>query len=244
MRNLLVTIRYDGSMYHGWPVQQNAVTVQSTVQDALERILGRRENIVGCSRTDAGVHANMFCFNMRTESPVSEEKLLSALNALLPREIAAYACREVDYDFHARYSCKSKEYQYILLNSKFRNPFYEKKAYYYKYNVDAALLDAEAKALLGTHDFTSFCAAGSSTESKVRTMKRADVCRDGDIVKFIFEADGFLYNMVRITVGTLLDLNSGKLARGSISEILEKKDRAAAGVTAPGCGLYLNQVNY
>ena len=123
MRNLLLTIQFDGSAYHGWQVQQNAVTVQETLQDALQQICRNRDNIVGCSRTDAGVHANMYCCNMRTESPIECSKLVNALNALLPRDIAALSCEEVDFDFHARYDCKSKEYIYKIWNSPNKNPF-------------------------------------------------------------------------------------------------------------------------
>ncbi|MBR6334824.1 MAG: tRNA pseudouridine(38-40) synthase TruA, partial [Clostridia bacterium] len=109
MRNILMTLRFDGTAYHGWQVQKNAVTVQETLQDAAERILGKRENITGCSRTDTGVHANMYCCNMRTEHPMDCEKLATALNAVLPRDIAVLQCKEVPFEFHARYDCKSKE---------------------------------------------------------------------------------------------------------------------------------------
>ena len=123
MRNLLLTISFDGTAYHGWQVQENAVTVQQTLQDAMEHICSKRDNVVGCSRTDAGVHANMYCCNIRTESAIECKKLVGALNAVLPRDIAALDCKEVDYDFHARYDCKSKEYIYKIWNSPNKNPF-------------------------------------------------------------------------------------------------------------------------
>lgn len=244
MRNILITLMFDGADYHGWQVQDNAVTVQQTLQDTIEKILGKRENIIGCSRTDSGVHANMFCCNMRTESDIPSEKLKKALNALLPPSIAVKNCGEVPYSFHARYDCTSKEYKYIILNSDYRNPFLFKRALYYPYHIDAELLNGEAQSFVGMYDFSAFCAAGSNVESKVRTVKKASVIRNNEIVEFTFEADGFLYNMVRIMVGTLLDINRGKIEQGSIPQIIESKDRNLAGATAAPDGLYLNRVNY
>ena len=156
MRNLLLTISFDGSAYHGWQVQENAVTVQQTLQDALEHICQRRDNIVGCSRTDAGVHANMYCCNIRTESSIDCKKLVGALNAVLPRDIAAMDCCEVDFDFHARYDCKSKEYIYKIWNSQSKNPFLYNYSLHYRYPIDEKFLDRQAKAFIGTHRFNAF----------------------------------------------------------------------------------------
>ena len=244
MRNLLLTISFDGSAYHGWQVQDDAVTVQQTLQDALEHICGNRDNIVGCSRTDAGVHANMYCCNLRTESAIDCKKLVGALNAVLPRDIAAMDCCEVDYEFHARYDCKSKEYIYKIWNSPNKNPFLYNYSLHYKYPLDEKFLDAQAKAFIGTHHFDSFCAAGSSVADTERTVKNASVERDGDMVIFRVEADGFLYNMVRIMTGTLIDISRGKIPADSIGGIIDAKNRFAAGHTAPAHGLYLNKIFY
>ncbi len=244
MRNLLLTLMFDGTAYHGWQVQKNALTVQQTLQDAIERILGVRENVVGCSRTDSGVHANMFCCNMRTESNIEPEKLKTALNAVLPEDIAVISCGEVPYTFHARYDCVSKEYKYLILNSKQRNPFYVNRALFYPYSIDADMLNAQAQDFSGMHDFTAFCSADSSADCKTRNIMSAGVKRNGDFVEFTVEANGFLYNMVRIMVGTLLDINSGKIEKNSIPAIIDGKDRKQAGKTAPAYGLYLNTVNY
>ncbi len=244
MRNLFLKIQFDGTAYHGWQVQQNALTVQETLQDALEQICSKRDNIVGCSRTDAGVHANMYCCNIRTESPIACEKLVNALNALLPRDIAALECKEVDWDFHARYDCKSKEYIYKIWNSPNKHPFLYGYSLHYKYRLDEAMLDRQAKDFIGTHDFTSFCAAGSSVEDTVRTVMNASVERDGDMLTFRVEADGFLYNMVRIMTGTLLDIAKGKIPQNSIPQIIDSRNRFAAGQTAPAHGLYLNNIHY
>ena len=243
-RNLLLTISFDGTAYHGWQVQENAVTVQQTLQDALEHICSKRDNVVGCSRTDSGVHANMYCCNIRTESVIDCKKLVGALNAVLPRDIAAIDCREVDYDFHARYDCKSKEYIYKIWNSPNKNPFFYNYSLHYKYPLDEKFLSEQAKAYIGTHKFDSFCAAGSSVCDTERTVMNAAVERDGDMVIFRVEANGFLYNMVRIMTGTLIDISRGKIPADSIKEIISARNRFAAGHTAPAHGLYLNKIYY
>lgn len=244
MRNLLVTMRYDGSQYHGWQVQDNAVTVQQTFQDALERLFGQRLPVVGCSRTDSGVHALMYCCNFRTDSAIPCEKIPYALNAHLPDDIGVYACREVPEDFHARYSCKGKRYIYKIHNSPFRNPFAMGYSCSYRTKLDAAFLNAQAKDYIGTHDFAAFAAAGGSVEDTVRTVQASAVYRDGDTVCFEVQADGFLYNMVRIMAGTLLGISEGKIPEGSIPAIIDSLDRSRAGVTAPPQGLFLKEVYY
>ena len=244
MRNLLLTISFDGTAYHGWQVQENAVTVQQTLQDAMEHICSKRDNVVGCSRTDAGVHANMYCCNIRTESVIECNKLVGALNAVLPRDIAALDCREVDYDFHARYDCKSKEYIYKIWNSPNKTPFLYNYSLHYKYPLDEEFLSRQAKAFIGTHNFDAFCAAGSSVEDTERTVLNACVEREGDMVIFRVEADGFLYNMVRIMTGTLIDISRKKIPADSIEQIILSKNRSAAGYTAPAHGLYLNKIHY
>lgn len=244
MRNLLLTICFDGTAYHGWQVQENALTVQQTLQDAFESICHSRDNVVGCSRTDAGVHANEYCCNIRTESTIECKKLVCALNAVLPRDVAVKDCREVDYDFHARYDCKSKEYIYKIWNSESKNPFLYKYSLQWKYSLDDKFLDAQAKQFIGTYDFSAFCAAGSSVEDTVRNVMNASVTREGDLVTFRVEADGFLYNMVRIMVGTLLDISAGKIQPDTIRDIILSGDRARAGHTARPEGLYLNKIVY
>lgn len=244
MHNLLFTISFDGTAYHGWQVQENAVTVQQTVQDALEQICGSRDNVVGCSRTDSGVHANEYCFNMRTECEIEPIRLVGALNALLPDDIAVMNCKEVPYEFHARYDCKNKEYIYKIWNSKNKNPFLYNYSLHYKPQLDEEFLDEQAKHFVGTADFKAFCASGSSVQDTIRTVSNAEVFREGEMVIFRVEANGFLYNMVRIMVGTLLDISSGKIPPNSINEIILWGDRDKAGITAKPQGLYLNKVTY
>ncbi len=244
MRRLLLTLRFCGGAYHGWQVQKNAVTVQQRVQDAVEAVFGVREDLTGCSRTDAGVHANMYCCCFCTASAMPCEKIICALNAFLPKDIAAYDCREVAEDFHARYSCVSKEYIYKIWNAKHRNPFSEGRYLWWKYPLNEKMLNDEAKAFIGTFDYKGFSSAGSSVEDTVRTVKSFSAERNGDEVIFRVEADGFLYNMVRIMAGTLLDISSGKIPAGELRDIILSCDRSRAGVTAPAHGLYLNRVNY
>ena len=244
MQRLLLTLRYDGSRYHGWQVQKNGITVQETLQDAVERLTGIRSGLTGCSRTDAGVHAEMFCCAFDTASPLRGEKMVKALNAHLPRDIAVYGCREVEADFHPRYAALGKRYVYRIWNAPERNPFWEGRALHCRRPLDAAFLNEQAAAYVGTHDFASHQAAGSTVEETIRTVRRAEVERRGEMVLFTVEADGFLYNMVRIRVGTLLGLQAGSLEAGSIPAILESGSRERAGATAPACGLYLDHVFY
>lgn len=244
MPRLLLTLRYHGAAYHGWQVQHNAVTVQQVLQDAVEHITGVRSGITGCSRTDAGVHARMFCCTLDTQSPLRGEKLCAALNAVLPRDVAVYDVREVDDAFHPRYDARGKRYEYLIYNGRQRNPFFEGLAVHINRPLDETALDAAAKDFIGTHDFAAFCASGSSVESTVRTVSHAAVRREGELVIFSVEADGFLYNMVRIMAGTLLDIAAGKLVPDAIPSILQSCDRSKAGMTAPACGLYLHAVRY
>ncbi len=237
-------MRYDGSAYHGWQVQQNAVTVQQVFQDAVEKLTGVRENVTGCSRTDSGVHALMYCCNFRTDSGISAEKMPFALNAHLPDDIAVYGCSEVSEDFHARYSCTSKRYVYKIWNTPYRNPFCNGRYLVYPKHLDEKELDKAAKAFIGTHDFCGFASAGGSVEDTVRTVTDCSLKRYGDEVHFEVEANGFLYNMVRIMVGTVLSAAEGKIDVNAIPDIIESKDRERAGFTAPAHGLYLKEVNY
>ena len=244
MRNLLIYLRFDGTNYHGWQVQENAVTVQQTLQDGIERVFGARLPVTGCSRTDAGVHAHMYACNFRTESVLPCEKVPPALNANLPDDVGVYACREVPQDFHARYSSTGKRYLYCIRNSALRDPFEIGRSAVVRFPLDAQRMHEAAQDFVGTHDFAAFAAAGGSVEDTVRTVTRAAVYRDGETVCFEVQADGFLYHMVRIMTGTLLGIAAGKLPADGIPDILRSLDRSRAGITAPPQGLYLEEVYY
>ena len=245
MRNLLFKIAFDGSSFHGWQQQANAVSVQGELKNAWERLTGEKPNIIGCSRTDAGVHAKEYYFNVRTQSGIPAESFPAALvSAKLPGEISVYSCEEVDYGFNARFDCVKKEYEYIIENSPVPSPFLYKRALNYKYKIDADLMNKAAQHFVGTYDFSAFCAADAQVNSKVRTIYGARVFRDGDLVKFRVCGNGFLYNMVRIMAGTLLYVNNGKINADDIPVIIEQGDRTKAGITAAPDGLYLNKVYY
>ena len=240
-----LTISFDGTSYHGWQIQSNAVSVQEVFQRALAGVTGEPVDIKGCSRTDTGVHARMFCISVKTGHSIPCERLVAALNRFLPKDIAVLSCREVAEGFHARYSCVGKEYVYEIWNAAVRNPFLDGRAYHYWYPLDVEQLHQSAQDYLGSHDFTSFCTLDSrERENMVRTVRAFSVRREGDLVRMTVEADGFLYNMVRIMVGTLLRIAQGKFAPDCIPGIIRAKDRAQAGPTAPACGLYLNRVFY
>lgn len=249
MKNLLLTISYMGTNYHGFQVQQNAVTVSQVLQSAIEKILNHKIELKGCSRTDTGVHANKYCLSFKTDKNILCLNLVRALNTLLPDDIVAKECQEVDLDFHARYSCKKKEYIYKIWNSEIKSPFLINLVYNYKYKIDEKMLDIQAKSFIGTYDFKSFCNLKKSKtpEDTVRTIFDFKVERksqEKNLVIFKVCGDGFLYNMVRIMVGTLIFIQEKKIKQDSILDIIRQKDRSLAGKTAPASGLYLNNVFY
>ena len=245
LRNLLLTIAYKGNRLHGWQIQDNAVTVQEVFQNALYEIIHECPDIKGCSRTDSGVHANMYCVSMKIAHPITNDHLMLAMNRYLPDDVAVLKVEDVPDDFHARYSCKGKEYVYKVWNSRVRNPFLNETALHYRYDMDVEMLNREAQAFVGAHDFSSFCTLDKREKGDfVRTVEYFRVERDGNLVTFTVAADGFLYNMVRIMVGTLLAINQGRIPQGELPRIINEENRKAAGPTAPACGLYLNKVFY
>lgn len=244
MRNIKLLIQYDGAAFHGFQQQPNGDTVEAQLKAAIRRILGETVTVYGCSRTDAGVHANEFCCNFKTDSDRPCDLLQRGLNAVLPPQIAVLQCEDAALDFHARYDCLGKEYVYQIWNGKTRNPFLLDRVLFYPFTLDTELLHAQAQQFVGTHDFVSFCASGASVKTTERTIYHCSVARQGDLVTFTVCGNGFLYNMVRIMVGTLLDLQRGKIEKDSIGAILLSRDRERAGVTAPPQGLFLNRVFY
>ena len=239
-----LTLKYIGTHYHGWQVQDNAIAVQPVIQDALMEMFPHRPGLSGCSRTDSGVHANMYCCHFDSDLERDPYGVICSVNRNLPDDIAITDCKIVDDEFHARYSVKSKEYVYKIYNGTHRDPFYHNLAYYYRFPLNVEQMDAAAKHYIGTYDFSSFCAQNAKEGDKTRTVYAASVTRKGDLVEFRVSADGFLYNMVRIMVGTLLRVSQGKFAVEDIPHIIEAKNREHAGPTAPPEGLYLNQVFY
>ena len=247
MRTLLLTIAYDGRPYHGWQIQHNANTVQNELQAALKDTFGELPPIKGCSRTDTGVHARRFCVSLETQCAIPCERVIPALNCRLPRSIAVIGCREVPQGFHARYSAQGKQYSYEIWNAAVKNPFLDGLATHIPDRpqpLDAERMKQNGLPLLGRHDFAAFQAAGSDVRDTVRTVSEFDVVREGDMVKIIIAADGFLYNMVRIIAGTLIDMERGRIEHGTMAQIIASGQRERAGATAPPDGLYLTDVRY
>ena len=239
-----MTVSFVGTAYHGFQRQKNALAVQNVIEDALTAILGQQTLIVGCSRTDTGVHAREFCLSFRTSCSIPCEGLVKAMNGMLPGDIAVRDCCDADDGFHARYSCIGKEYEYLIYTGPTRDPFWHDRALYYPYSFRTDTVRYAASFFEGRHDFTSFCGADGLKEDNCRTVTATSVTKSDDMISVRISADGFLYNMVRIIVGTLIDVNEGRKAPDSIPVIIDGRDRSLAGATAPSHGLYLNRVFY
>ncbi len=247
---ILLKLAYVGTAYNGWQAQKEGNTVQQCLTAAVERLLGYACDITGCSRTDSGVHANGFCATLAKkgeqgiETTIPLERFPRAVNAFLPDDIAVIEATAVNDDFHARYSVVAKEYVYRIFTRHERDPFLADRVWYYPRTLDADAMNEAAKHFVGYHDFASFMAQGSKIVDTRRNVKSAFVVRNGDIMEFRVSADGFLYNMVRIMVGTLVEVGEGKRKPDDIVDIVAACDRGCAGITAPACGLYLDRVFY
>lgn len=245
-KKIALTLMYDGSDFCGWQVQKNSRSVQEAVQDSLERIIGIRPNVSGCSRTDSGVHANMYVCHIEAENVhISPKSLVRAFNANVKGKLSCVDAEYKPSDFHARYSCIGKEYVYKIWNANYKNPFLENYSMYVPYHIDERSLDFVGKEFEGEHDFCAFMSQGSKiTENTVRNVSYFRTERNEELLEIYVRANGFLYNMVRIMVGTYLDAARGKLKPGDISSILNRKQRKFAGDTAQAQGLFLNRVFY
>ena len=251
---LFITLKYFGGGFSGYQVQKSHRTVQGELNRAAEELFGFPCDVTGCSRTDTGVHANMFCATVTSRgaegkiTEIPESRLPNAFNAHLPDDIAVTDAAWVDDGFHPRYDVKYKEYCYRIYSGRVRDPFEEGRAWHISYDCfsqeQIEKMDRAAKAFVGTYDYCAFMASGSKVESTVRTVKYASVERVGNIITFKVAADGFLYNMVRIMTGTLVAVAQGKIDPDEITDIINSKDRQRAGMTAPPQGLYLNLVKY
>lgn len=244
MRNLKVTMAYRGTAYHGFQIQNNGITVQEVVERCVGKVLNEPVTIRGCSRTDAGVHARQYCFSVQTESPIRPLNFIRGVNGELPKDISILDCEEMPEDFHARFSCKGKEYLYLIHNSESKDPFTQDLACHYRRPFHEELVREAAQHFVGTHDFRSFCSACAPGADTVRTISYFNIEKDGTSVRMLVRGDGFLYNMVRIMVGTLLTVNEGKITPEQIDAIMAAGKRSLAGRTAAAHGLYLNRVFY
>ena len=250
---LFIKVQYLGTNYCGYQVQPNAPSIQQELNKAARTLFGYDCDIVGCSRTDSGVHANEFCATVAQKgtddliTSLPPERVPLAFSAHLPPDICVFDAKWVASDFHARYDVVEKEYIYRIYNAPVRSPFWEGRAYHLPRVLDeeaVVRMNRAAAHLLGKQDFSTYMAQGSSVTSTVRTVKAASVEKDGEMLVFRISADGFLYNMVRILAGTLVDVGLGKLEPDDITNITASGDRSRAGMTMPACGLYLNRVLY
>ena len=243
MKRMLLTISYDGTAYHGWQVQPNGITVQETVQNALEKMMGTRPSLTGCSRTDAGVHAEEFCCHLDCEEHFPENAFLKGLNSLLPNDICVTGCKEVSDDFHARYNAKGKKYVYGMYTGT-PNPFLERYNLHLEKKPDLNLMNEFCKTVIGFHDFAGFSSSGRTVEDTKRTISECRVYEKDNRILFEVCADGFLYNMVRILAGTALGVGYGRLSAECATEIFLTGDRSLGGDTLSPHGLILKKVYY
>lgn len=244
MRNIALKLMYNGTAYHGWQVQKTEITVCETLEKALGKICGAPVKLTGCGRTDAGVHAENYVANFRTESRIPVERLPFAVNTHTPEDIVVRKAFEVADEFNAIGSCIKKEYTYRIFNSRIKNPFYVNRAYFYPKHLDEQVMDAAARSFEGTHDFRAVRSVGTETKTTVRTVYYCRVSRCGELLELKVCANGFLYNMVRAITGTVLYAAEGKLRPEDIPAILEMGDRNLAGPTVPPGGLYLTRLWY
>ena len=245
MRNIKLTIQYEGTNYSGWQSQKNAVSIQEVIQEALKKILGHKAANTGSGRTDAGVHALGQIANFPTASKISLKKIYMALNSMLPKDIVISRVGEAGPKFNAQRSAKSKLYRYTLVNGDFIDPFIRRFAARSFYKLDIGLMRKAAGKLTGRHDFSAFRATDKDPgKESMRSIKVLRIERTGNVMNFFVEADGFVYNMVRNIVGTLVEIGRGKFPVSRAAELIKKKDRRLCGPKMPAKGLCLMRVKY
>ncbi len=244
MKRVGLVVAYDGTRYCGWQTQPNGITVQGVLNETLSELLGEKIETIGASRTDAGVHAlgNVAVFDTNTRIP--GEKISYALNQRLPEDIRIQMSEEVEPDFHPRYCDSEKTYEYRILNRQFPVPTERLYSYFYHYKLDVDKMREATSYLIGRHDFASFCGSGAQVKTTIRTVTGIEVFREGDMVTIRVSGTGFLYNMVRIISGTLIEIGNGQYPPERMQKILDAKDRSAAGPTAPAQGLTLMGIQF
>lgn len=241
---IAMLVEYDGTCYAGWQRQKNAVTVQEKIEDAL-KTLGKGDiTVYGAGRTDSGVHARGQCAHFEIDANIPAEKYMFILNTLLPKDIRITKSWQADDDFHCRFSAKGKRYIYRIFNAQYSSALMGRFTCFVPEKLDVNKMCAAAEYIKGTHDFASFCAAGGSAKTTVRTVTRLDILKNDDIIEIIVEGNGFLYNMVRIIAGTLIEVGKGKRTVQSVFDAVEGKNRTSAGATADACGLTMDEVFY
>lgn len=243
-KRIKLEVSYDGTNYHGWQIQPEVITVEGVLNHALSELMGEEIKVIGASRTDAGVHAygNVAVFD--TASRIPADKIALALNTRLPEDIRVQASMEVPRGFHPRHCDSVKTYEYHILNREIPLPTERLYSYYFYRKVDIEKMQEAAKYLIGEHDFKSFCSAKTQVTETVRTIYSLDILREGDFIKIRISGNGFLYNMVRIITGTLLQVGVGYYKPEDVADMLRKMDRTEAGACAPANGLRLVGIHY
>jgi len=244
MRNIKLTIEYDGKDFNGWQKQPNKLNIQGEIERAIYNITKEEVDLIGSGRTDAGVHAFGQIANFKTNSNISIEKMAIAINSQLKNSIVVKKAEEVDERFHSRYNAKRKTYRYVINNTEYGSAIYRNLEYHFPIKLNVENMKEAAKFFEGEHDFKAFKSSGTSGKNSVRTIYKAEVRTDGERILIELTGNGFLYNMVRIISGTLLDVGLGKIEPSEIEDIINSKDRTIAGKTLPAHGLYLVKVNY
>lgn len=243
-RRILLTLSYDGTAYAGWQLQDNAVSVQQRVEEALFSLTGENLRVTGASRTDAGVHALGQRAHFDTACHIPADKFPFAMNTRLPPDIRVLEGKEVPGSFHARFDARGKRYTYRIHNAPHASALYRNISAHVPYRLDLDAMGRSLPDLLGTHDFAAFQAAGGTAKTTVRTLTRAELTKDGDDLTLIVQGTAFLYNMVRIIAGTMIQIGVGRLKEDAFRKAIETGDRLALGMTAPACGLELTRVFY
>jgi len=244
MRNIKLTIEYDGKEYNGWQKQPNKLNIQGEIERAIEAITGEKVELYASGRTDAGVHSLGQVANFKIESKIPIEKIAIAINSQIKNSIRIIHAEEVEENFHSRYNCKQKTYRYIINNSPYGSSIYRNLEYHMPIKLNIEDMKKAVSYFEGEHDFKAFKSSGTSSKSSVRVIYKAIVRQEKDRIIIELTGNGFLYNMVRIIAGTLVDVGLGKIHPNAIPEILESGDRTKAGKTLPPYGLFLVSVNY
>ncbi|QUH28914.1 tRNA pseudouridine(38-40) synthase TruA [Vallitalea guaymasensis] len=244
MGNIMLVVAYDGTKYCGWQVQKNAITIEQKIYEACQKLFSREIKIVGASRTDTGVHALGQIVVLKVETSIPINKIPYAINAYLPEDIVIRDAKLVTSSFHPRYNAKNKTYEYKIYNSRFPLPQYNRYAHFYHKSLDIDKMKKAARYFIGEHDFKAFCSTGSSVKTTVREIYKCEVTVEDKMIVISINGNGFLYNMVRIIAGTLIDVGRGKIEPDYIIDIIDSKDRSKAGATAPAKGLTLIKINY
>ncbi|MCB5953857.1 tRNA pseudouridine(38-40) synthase TruA [Enterococcus sp. CWB-B31] len=245
MRNIKLTVEYDGGRYLGWQRLGNSdKTIQGKIENVLKQITGTGIEIIGSGRTDAGTHARGQIANFKMDTLIELPELLSSLNHRLPQDIVVKKAEEVPERFHARYNATGKKYRYHVWNDTIPSAFERNYSFHYMEKLDMTLMNEACRKLIGTHDFIGFSSLKKTKKSTIRTIDELSIQKEGSMLYFTFVGDGFLYKMVRIIMGTLLEIGAGKLPLETIDEVLERKIRSDAGMTVPSQGLFLEEVYY